>query len=229
MDAPSDPPQWLPPQAPGARPQPADAPGAPAQPAPSASPAAGQPEPLPAQEPPTQPFATAPPPPAAGAPYGAGQPPVHGWQPQPPAGWPQHYGGGYYQPQDTGPGNESAVAAFVLALSGAGLLLFFAGFSAPVTLVLGILAMVYGRKGKRRVDSGETTKHRSLAQAGLIVGLVTVILSVLAAVGWTLFFIYADNLDFNLDEPGGPGDPDGFDAALRVAGLVVALLARGFA
>jgi hypothetical protein len=122
------------------------------------------------------------------------------------------------------------VAAFVLGLSGAGLLVFFAGFSAPITLVLGILAIVYGRKGKRRVESGETAKHRGLAQAGLIVGLVTVVLSLLAAVGWTLFFIFVDNLDLeNLENPDGPGNPDGFQAVVGAAGALARALARGLA
>jgi len=129
-----------------------------------------------------------------------------------------------------GPGNESAVAAFVLGLSGAGLLVFLAGFSAPITLVLGILAIVYGRKGKRRVDSGETAKHRGLAQAGLIVGLVTVVLSLLAALGWTLFFIFIDDLNLeNLENPDGPGNPDGFQAVVGAAGPLARALARGLA
>ncbi len=109
--------------------------------------------------------------------------------------------------------------AFVLALSGVGLLMFLAGFSAPITLVLGILAIFYGRRGTRRVDAGETTKNRGLAQAGFVVGIVTVVLSLLAAVGWALFFIYADDLDF--DDPGAPGNPDGFEAAARAVAVLV--------
>ncbi len=205
MDAPSDRPQWLPPEAPGARPNLTEA-------APAAAPTAALPAtPVSAQPLPTQ------------------QPPVQGWYPQPPPGQPHAYGVGYYQPQDTGPGNESAVAAFVLALSGIGLLMFFAGFSAPITLVLGILAIVYGRKGKRKVDGGETAKHRGLAQAGLIIGVVTVVLSLLAAAGWTLFFIYADDLSFENLEPDDPGGPDGFQAVVGAALEVAQTLTRGLA
>ncbi len=239
MEAPSDRPQWLPPEASGERPRPNEgSPGAPpahplpAPPAPTLPPPT-QPMPTTAYQPPASTAAPpaqgspygAGPPQAQGSPYGAGPPPAQGWYPSPPPGPHQLYGAGYYQPPDTGPGNEPAVVAFVLALSGVGLLLFFAGFSAPVTLVLGILAIVYGRKGKRRVDAGETDKHRGLAQAGWIVGVVTVVLSLLSVVGWALFFIYLD--DLNLETPDGPNNPDGFEAVVGVAVSVVRAVGRG--
>jgi len=123
-----------------------------------------------------------------------------------------------------GPDNSPAVTGFVLALSGLGLLLFLAGFSAPLAVVLGVLAVVYARKGRRKLATGETNMHKGLADAGFWLGVTTVVLSLLAAAGWIAFFLTVDNLDFEeLEE--NQNDPDGVRAALGLA----ALLARGVA
>ena len=63
-----------------------------------------------------------------------------------------------------------------------------------------IVGIVCSRKGKKKVDAGETPKHRGLAQAGFIIGWVSLVLSILATVAWTLVlaFAIADD-DFNWD------------------------------
>ena len=68
------------------------------------------------------------------------------------------------------------------------------------------LGIFYSRRGRSRVDRGETPKHRGLAQAGFIVGIVSLVLSVLATAFWTFFVIaYATDDEFRRDfEQGQP-------------------------
>jgi len=160
------------------------------------------------------------------------QPPAPGYGPEAPGQqapqWPPPYAaapvGGFYPPAELGPDNNAAVIGFVLGLSGLGLLLLLAGFSAPLSVVVGVLAVIYGRKGRHRVKSGETDMHKGLADAGFWLGIVTVVFSLLAAAGWIAFFLTVDSLDFEeLEE--NRNDPDGVRAALGLA----AALARGLA
>ena len=108
------------------------------------------------------------------------------------------------------------------------LLFFTAGLSTIVSLVLGIVAIPYSRKGKRNVEEGRTLKHKSLASAGFVIGIVTVVLSVLATIGWILVFALVDwdEIDDSDDDPfdGDPFDND-FQSAvlLRVAAGAVRL------
>lgn len=172
-------------------------------------PSGGQPPPgqpggyPPAGESPTQPQAPGQP--------GAYQQPQPGWQSQP--------GGPWYGPPPPpaipqGPGNDAAVAGLVLSCSGAALLLFSSGLASPVTLILGILGIVFGRKGKRKIDSGETVRHRSLAQAGFIIGIVAVVLSILALCFWAAIIVIAIVSE---SSDGGSTDPDFFETELAEA------------
>ena len=135
------------------------------------------------------------------------QPPPPGWQQPPPAGWqqqsqwqPQPQPWGYPQPQPRVPDNGSAVAGFTLSVVSGTLLLISVGFSSLVSVVCAGLGIFYSRRGRSRVDRGETPKHRGLAQAGFIVGIVSLVLAVLATVFWTIFVIaYATDDDFRRD------------------------------
>ena len=102
------------------------------------------------------------------------------------------------------PDNGPAVAGFVFSLVSGGLLIISGGFSTVISIACAIVGIVYSRKGKKKVEAGETPKHRGLAQAGFIIGWVSLVLSVLATVAWTLVlaFAIADD-DFNWDT-----DPD---------------------
>ena len=67
--------------------------------------------------------------------------------------------------------------------------------------------MIYSRKGKRKVAAGETPKHAGLAQAGWIIGIISLVLSMLATAGWILVFVLAitdeefrDDLDREFDD-----------------------------
>ena len=167
---------WLPPEPPGPPPpmpppppqfQPPPRP----EPPPAPQPPGAEPPPAGAPEPPPPP----PPPQAAYPPPGYAQPPG-GWQPLPPAQ----------------PPNGEAVTGFVCAIVGISLLFFSAGLSTIISLILGIVAIPYSRRGKKKVADGVTLKHKDLANAGFIVGVITIVLSIIATVAWALIFALAD-------------------------------------
>jgi hypothetical protein len=188
-----------------------------AQPTPSSPPP--QPPPAPAQPG----YGTGYAPPGYGAPgqqpygygYGYGQPAWQpyqqypgygygGWQGQawtPPGQWPAYpaYSHPSYGPE---PDNDPAMAALTLSLSGLGLLFFSFGLSAAiVSPAAGALGIYYGRKGMQKVDRGETRRYRGAAKAGFIVGIVTVVLSIIAAAAWIAVIA---------------ADPDAFDESSAV-------------
>ena len=177
--------EFLPPQPAGPEPDlgappPKQEPPAPPQPQPP------QQQPQPQQQPPPQTYGYPPPP---GQPYYP--PPVYG-QPQPPA-W------GYGQPPV--PDNGQAVGGFVFSLVSLGLLVISFGLSSILSLGCSIAGIIMGRNGKRKVDRGETPKHRGLAQAGFIIGWVSLALSILATIGWILFIVLAaTDDDFNWED-----------------------------
>jgi hypothetical protein len=76
-----------------------------------------------------------------------------------------------------------------------GLLVISFGLSTIVSLGCAIAGVVLSRNGKRKVDSGQTPKHRGLAQAGFVVGWVGVGLSSLATVVWILVFALGPTAD----------------------------------
>ena len=113
-------------------------------------------------------------------------PPEYPQQPAP------GYGRAQPPPLPTGPPNNDAVAGFTCAVIGISLLFFTGGLSTIVSLVLGIVAIPYSRSGTRDVEQGRTSKHKSLASAGFVIGIITVVLSVIATIGWVLIFTLAD-------------------------------------
>ena len=140
------------------------------------------------------------------APAGPPRPEQPAGQPQPQAGEPPTPPGYYYVPpggyppypttglpqQDTRPSNGDAVAGFVLSCVSFALIVFTAGLSSVVSLTCAIIGVVYARKGKRRIEAGESMRNDSLAQAGFIIGIVALVISVLATVAWTLIAIFGD-------------------------------------
>ena len=164
---------WLPPQAPGGPPPPTQQ---------------QQPPPPPPEQPQPQPQPVYPPP---GYTSGGFPPPVY-----PPPAYPPPV----YTPQ---PPNNDAVVGFTCAVVGGALLFFTAGLSTIVSLVLGIVAIPYSRKGKRAIAEGKTAKHRDLANAGYVTGIVVIVLSVLAIIGWALLFALVDwdEIDDSDDDP----------------------------
>ena len=137
------------------------------------------------------------------------QPPGgHEPPPGPPPEYPQQPPPGYWRPQ---PPNNDAVAGFTCAIIGVSLLFFTGGLSTIISLALGIVAIPYSRKGKRNVEQGRTPKHKSLASAGYVIGIVTVVLSIIAIVIWILIFttVEIDWQEFD-DRDGDPFEDDEF-------------------
>jgi hypothetical protein len=163
--------RFLPPEPPGPEPELGGRP----------SPPPGQAQP-PAYPPPVQPPPAQPPP---------GQPPPA----QPPGAWyppagqpsPQPWG---YQQQPV-PENNQAVAGFVISLVSIGLLVISVGLSSIVSVGCAIAGMVLGRKGVKKVDAGETPRHRTLGQAAFWIGVTGLILSLLATAGWIAVLVAA--------------------------------------
>jgi hypothetical protein len=188
-DAPDPAGEWLPPAPPGEAPPPPDGPPLPPRPQPPAY----QP-----QAPPQQPPGYPPPPPGYGQP-----PPGYPPPPQyPPTGFPPPAYHPVYTPQ---PPNNDAVVGFTCAVVGAVLLFFSGGVLAIFTVILGIVAIPYSRKGKRAIAEGKTQKHKDLANAGYVLGIITVVLSVLAMIGWLLLVLLVDwaEIDDTEDDPFG--------------------------
>jgi MFS family permease len=159
------------------------------------------------------------------------QPP--GWSPPPGQGWQQPPGWspapaqpwGYAPPTPSEPDNGPAVAGFVLSMVALGLLLFSGGLSSLVSVACGALGIYYSRRGRQRVDAGETRRHRGLAQAGFISGIVGLVLSVIATAFWILILVLAltdesfrDDFQNELDES------DTVSATVLLAPLAVRLL-----
>ncbi len=155
---------------------------------------------------------------------GADEPP-----PGPPPELPHQPAPGYWQPQQAPqaqqPPNNDAVAGFTCAIIGISLLFFSGGLSTIVSLILGVVAIPYSRKGKRNVEEGRTPKHKSLASAGFVIAIVTVVLSALATIAWILILTLVDWDE--IDDDSGNDPFHDFDSAvlIRVAAAVVRLVA----
>jgi hypothetical protein len=94
-----------------------------------------------------------------------------------------------YAPQPVEADNGPAVTGFVLSIVAGGLLIVSGGISSIVSLTCAIFGIVLSRRGKRRVQAGETTRNGGLAQAGFIIGIVSLVLSVLATAAWILIVV----------------------------------------
>ena len=206
--------RFLPPEPSGPEPDLSARPPQPPPPAPQAQPPPPAP---PAQQtygyPPPPPGAAPVQQPGAAPPPGSGPPPGYGYQPPPPGypppgyAYPPQWG---YPPQPRVADNGQAVVGFVLSLVAIGLLVISFGLSSVVSLGCAIGGVVCSRNGKRKVDAGETPKHRGLAQAGFIIGWVGVGLAILATAGW-IVAIAAGAFDSN-----SSSDPQGFESLVSV-------------
>jgi hypothetical protein len=197
----SEEPGFLPPEPAGPEPElgdrPARAPEPPAPPphAPQPPPVYGYPPPPPGQAyPPPPGYGHQPPPP------GQGYPPPPGYaQPPAPPGYAYPPPWGY--PQQQVPDNGQAVAGFVFSLVALGLLVISAGLSTIISIGCAIVGIICSRNGKRKVDAGETPKHRGLAQAGFIIGWVSLALSILATIAWIIVIVVAATEDSSGNDP----------------------------
>jgi hypothetical protein len=159
-------------------------------------------------------------------PQPAGPEPELGARPAPPPPPPQPAPAyGWQQPPQPQPDNGPAVAGFVLSIVSVSLLVLSAGLSSLISLGCAIFGLVYSRKGKRKVESGETTKNAGLAQAGFIVGIVSVCLSALATAFWVAVVVAAVNdEEFRDDIEREFDNSESIRAGLQVAAAVGRLL-----
>jgi hypothetical protein len=152
-------------------------------------------------------------------------PPPPGWQPPPP-GWQPASGWAYYvQPRE--PDNGAAVAGFVTSLVAAALLVMSFGFLGILSLIASPFGIHYSRKGKRNVDEGRTPKHRGLAQAGFVIGIITLVISAIVTMLGIIFVIaLATDEEFRRDfENNDPNlDSTRVQAVLLTVRLAVRLL-----
>ena len=194
----------------GAPPQPPRTAPEPAQPAPPAQP---EPAHTPAQQQPGW---------SQGSPGG-----THPGQPQP--GQPQPHQPWSYPPDAGAPDNGAAVAGLTLSITAGALLVLSVTTSTIISVVCAALGIYYSRKGRDRVDRGETPKHRGVAQAGFVTGIVTLGLSIFFTILWLLFLaLFATNEEFRedlKDELEDSGSPDGLETSLRVGALAVRAVA----
>ncbi|MFF6916731.1 DUF4190 domain-containing protein [Streptomyces sp. NPDC012466] len=128
-----------------------------------------------------------PPPPAA--PTGPGAPGGYGYPgyPQSGYGWPG---------MPMAPQNGMGVAAMVLGIISCALFCLYG----VVSLVTGILAVVFGIKGRKRAEAGVATNHGQ-AQAGLIMGIIGIILGITVIVLIAVGITAAINSDDPDDDP----------------------------
>jgi hypothetical protein len=131
-------------------------------------------------------------------PQPAGPEPELGPRPAPPQPAPQSYAPpahaaetAYAPPQQAQPDNGPAVAGFVLSIVSVALLFLSAGLSSLISVGCSIAGIAYSRKGKKKVESGETAKNAGLAQAGFVVGIVSLCLAALATLIWTAVLVAA--------------------------------------
>ncbi|MGW0418462.1 DUF4190 domain-containing protein [Streptomyces sp. NPDC003015] len=161
-------------------------------------PAPGYGYPAPQQGAPIGGPASVPPPPIG--PEGPGAPVGYGY-PSYPQG-PQGYGG-WAPPMP--PQNGMGVAAMVLGILSCALFCMYGILS----VVLGVLAIVFGIKGRKRAALGEATNHGQ-AQAGFIMGIIGTILGVAVLVLLAIGITAAINSD---------DEPDYYDGSLAVVAV----------
>ncbi|MEV0240073.1 DUF4190 domain-containing protein [Streptomyces sp. NPDC050674] len=128
-----------------------------------------------------------PPPPMA--PTGPGAPGGYGYPayPQSGYGWPG---------MPMAPQNGLGIAAMVLGIVSCALFCLYG----VVSLVTGILAVIFGIKGRKRAEAGVATNHGQ-AQAGLIMGIIGIILGITVIVLIAVGITAAINSDSRDDDP----------------------------
>ncbi|MFF7890369.1 DUF4190 domain-containing protein [Streptomyces sp. NPDC007907] len=133
-----------------------------------------------------------PPPPVA--PSGPGATGGYGYPGYPQSGYTQS---GYGWPgMPATPQNGLGIAAMVLGIVSCTLFCLYG----VVSLVTGILAVVFGIKGRKRAEAGVATNHGQ-AQAGLIMGIIGSILGIVVIVLIAVGITAAINSDSSDDDP----------------------------
>lgn len=109
------------------------------------------------------------------------------------------------------PQNGMGIAAMVLGILSCCLFCLYG----VVSVVLGILAVVFGIKGRKRAEQGLADNHGQ-AQAGLITGIIGIILGVAVLVLLAIGITAAINMDDEYDS-----DSDSYGALHSVSAPVL--------
>jgi hypothetical protein len=89
-------------------------------------------------------------------------------------------------PERRPPGNRPGLVALVVGLLSLAFILLL--YAPPLSFVLGVVAVVFGVRGRRRAAAGEAT-NRSQATAGLVTGAIAAALGgVLTVLGLLFYF-----------------------------------------
>jgi hypothetical protein len=121
-------------------------------------------------------------------------------------------------PQAAQPDNGPAVAGFVLSLVSSGLLVITFGLSSIVSLGCAIFGLIYSSRGKRKVASGETTRNAGIANAGWIISIVSLVLSVVATIVYAIIAVLlASDPEFREDFERELDNSESIRAAVRLA------------
>jgi hypothetical protein len=126
--------------------------------------------------------------------------------------------------------NGQAVAGLSLSIGSLTLLAFSAGMSTIISIACAAMGIHYSKTGRARVDRGETTQNRGVAQAGYVMGIVALVLSILCTIGWIAFgIVYATDEGFRQDIKDGLDDgngdaPEGVRSSLQLAAITLRLV-----
>jgi hypothetical protein len=93
------------------------------------------------------------------------------------------------------------MAGFCLSIAGVALLVFSFGLACVITLPMAIAALILSIRGRGRVVRGETAQHGGLARAGVWLGILAIVASIGAGVGWTLAIVNGHAFDTNSPVP----------------------------
>ena len=96
------------------------------------------------------------------------------------------------------PGNGFAVAALVCGIVGA--VFGVIPFTFWLAWILGVLAIVFGAVGRRRADRQPTADRRSMATAGLVLGIVSITLGIIGLIVLTTLLNDVGNTFDELDQ-----------------------------
>jgi len=114
---------------------------------------------------------------------------------------------------ETPPRNGHAIASLGVGLAGLCLLVVSIGLSFLVSGPCAVIALVLGRQGRRRAQAESVGGSRA-ARAGVVLGVVGIVLCVAAAIAWTLVFALDIDVGTDLGD-GGPSAPTEFSVLWR--------------
>ncbi|GED84454.1 DUF4190 domain-containing protein [Streptomyces sp. 6-11-2] len=110
-------------------------------------------------------------------------------------GYPAYPGAGQGWPgMPMPPQNGMGTAAMVLGILSCTMFCFYGIFG----VVLGVLAVIFGIKGRRKAERGEANNHGQ-AQAGLITGIIGIVLGLATIVLLVIGVFYVNNVEVSSD------------------------------